>query len=71
MPPDIVPNGFIHCAADNLDFSEDTADGKRTLHGTVITVYQAMEDSDIFVPLSLVSPNECRLLNPLTLLYQT
>lgn len=61
VPPDLVPNSFIHCAADNLDFSEDTADGRRTLHGTVIAVYQAMEDSDILVPLSLVSPKECRL----------
>ena len=59
IPPDIVPNRFIHCAVDNLDFSEDTTDGRRTLHGTVITVYQVMKESDTFVPLSLASPNEC------------
>lgn len=35
VPPDIVPNRFIHCAGDNLDFSEDPADGRGTLHGIV------------------------------------
>lgn len=59
IPPDIAPNRFIHCAVDNLDFSEDTADGRRTLHGTVITVYQIKKESDTCLPLSLSSSNEC------------
>ena len=40
IPPDIVQGRFIHCAADNLDFGEDTVDSKRTLHGTAVTIYQ-------------------------------
>lgn len=40
IPKMIKQNKFIHFAADNVDFHEDTSDGKRTLHGTVITVYQ-------------------------------
>ena len=46
MPPDIVLGRFIHCAADNLDFCEDTVDGKRTLHGTVMTIYQVKEANE-------------------------
>lgn len=60
VPPDIIPNRFIHCIADNLDFSEDNADGRKTLHGTIVTVYRVMKEPDIFVSLSLVLPNECR-----------
>lgn len=58
IPSDAIPNS-IHCAVDNLDFSEDTVDGRRTLHGIVITVYQIKKESDTFVPLSLASPNKC------------
>ena len=40
IPPGIIP----FYAADNTDFNEDTPDGKGTLHGTIIVVYQ--EDKD-------------------------
>ena len=63
LPPDIVRGRFIHCAADNLDFCEDTVDGKRTLHGTVMAIYQVNETSDKTVPLSLKSSNERSLSN--------
>lgn len=63
MPPDIVPGRFIHCAADNLDFCEDTVDGKRTLHGTVMTLYQVKEENDNIVSLVLKPSNNRSLLN--------
>ena len=30
----------VFFAVDNIDFAEDTADGKRTTHGTITVVYQ-------------------------------
>ena len=63
LPPDIVKGRFIHCAADNIDFCEDTVDGKRTLHGTVMAIYQVNETSDKIVPLSLKSSNDRSLSN--------
>jgi hypothetical protein len=40
VPPDLVRRRFIFCADDNIDFLEDTPDGKNTLHATVMTCYQ-------------------------------
>ena len=40
VPPELVRGRFLYCAADNLDFLEDTPDGKGTLHATVMTCYQ-------------------------------
>ncbi len=40
VPPFIKKGSFIYFAADNTDFAEDTPDGKGTLHGTIIAVYQ-------------------------------
>ena len=33
-------------AIDNVDFAEDTYDGKRTLHGTAMAIYQRTEPDD-------------------------
>ena len=40
VPPGLQKNMHIFFAADNIDFLEDTPDGKQTFHGTVITVFQ-------------------------------
>lgn len=36
VPSSIVKNRFILIAVDNMDFMEDTSDGKNTTHATVI-----------------------------------
>ena len=33
---------FYAVDIDNIDFDEDTADGKHTLHGTVVVAFQAL-----------------------------
>ena len=35
IPDDFVKGIYTFFAVDNVDFNEDTPDGKRTLHGTV------------------------------------
>ena len=47
VPHDLVQGRFIFCAADNIDFLEDTPDGKGTLHGTIMTCYREKTDSVI------------------------
>ena len=51
IPPTLKEGRFVFFAVDNVDFSEDTPDGKRTLHGTVMTVYQQLKPGDTKVPL--------------------
>lgn len=46
LPPDIVKGRHVYFAIDNIDFSEDTPDGKRTLHGTAMAIYQKVEPQD-------------------------
>jgi len=40
VPPTLITGIPIFYAADNIDFNEDTPDGKRTLHGTVPVAFQ-------------------------------
>ena len=40
VPPFLKKGSFVFFAVDNIDFAEDTADGKRTTHGTITAVYQ-------------------------------
>ena len=40
LPPDIVMGRHVFFAVDNVDFNEDTPDGKRTFHGTAMAIYQ-------------------------------
>ena len=46
IPSDIVRGRHIYFAVDNVDFSEDTYDGQRTLHGTALAIYQKKEPED-------------------------
>lgn len=43
VPPFLKKGAFVFFAVDNTDFSEDTADGKGTTHGTITAVYQKAE----------------------------
>ena len=53
---DLVKGRFIFCAADNLDFLEDTPDGKGTLHATVMSCYQQCCEGDSSQVLDLSDP---------------
>ena len=42
----ICQRARLYFAIDNIDFSEDTLDGKNTLHGTVLVAFQQQGDHD-------------------------
>jgi len=47
LPPDIVIGRHVFFAIDNVDFAEDTYDGKRTLHGAAMAIYQKRDPGDV------------------------
>lgn len=57
IPPDIVLGRQLLWAIDNSDFSEDTPDGKNTLHGTSVAVYQRKDDNDVKAELTFIQIN--------------
>ena len=59
IPPMMVQGKFIYFAIDNTDFSEDTPDGKRTLHGTVTAIFQrkAKESEELSISVDYLSDN--------------
>ena len=46
IPPDVVFGRHVFFAVDNVDFAEDTSDGKNTLHGTAMAIYQRCQPED-------------------------
>ena len=46
LPPDVVVGRHVFFAVDNVDFCEDTPDGKRTFHGTAMAIYQRTNAQD-------------------------
>ena len=46
LPPDIVIGRHVFFAVDNVDFAEDTPDGKHTFHGTAMAIYQRSDPTD-------------------------
>ena len=54
IPPDVVPGRRVFFAVDNVDFAEDTPDGKRTLHGTAMAIFQKKDPVDVTPELRLV-----------------
>lgn len=46
LPPDIVMGRHVFFAVDNVDFAEDTPDGRRTFHGTAMAIYQRTDPND-------------------------
>ena len=62
VPSQLVKGRFVYCAADNIDFLEDTPYGKGTLHGTVMVVYQEKEDTDASTAVKISGPSSLRSL---------
>ena len=56
LPPDIVQGRHVFFAVDNVDFAEDTIDGKRTLHGTAMVIYERSQLDDRKLVLVLGDP---------------
>ena len=46
LPPDIVKGRHVFFAINNVDFAEDTYDGRNTLHGTAMAIYQKSQVGD-------------------------
>ena len=46
-PPDVVFGRHVFFAVDNVDFAEDTPDGKNTFHVTAMAIYQRQEPGDV------------------------
>ena len=44
IPPKLKSGKMLFFAIDNIDFAEDTADGKNTLHGTMMTALQQEDE---------------------------
>ena len=57
VPPDFVMGRHIFFAVDNVDFSEDTPDGKHTLHATAMAIYQRCHPEDEAPRLELPQPS--------------
>ena len=53
IPPDVVLGRHVFFAVDNVDFAEDTPDGKNTFHGTAMAIYQRQEPGDVAQELTL------------------
>ena len=68
LPPDISLGHFVLFAVDSVDFSEDTPDGKRTLHGTAMAICQQYKESDVTKPLKFT---EATLTSSLTQIPRT
>jgi len=60
IPPDVVLGRHVFFAVDNVDFAEDTPDGKNTFHGTVMAIYQRQEPGDEAPGLTLDPGDQCR-----------
>ena len=46
LPLDIVKGRHVFFSIGNVDFAEDTPDGKRTFHGTAMAIYQRANARD-------------------------
>ena len=46
LPSDLVTGRHTFFAVDNIDFTEDTYDGRNTLHGTAMAIYQRCQVDD-------------------------
>ena len=57
LPPDIVLGRHVFFAVDNVDFSEDTCDGRKTFHGAAMAIYQETKPGDAKLEVRLISNN--------------
>ena len=60
IPPDLVLGRHVFFAVDNVDFAEDTPDGKNTFHGTAMAIYQRQEPGDVAPELTVDPGDQCR-----------
>ena len=60
IPPDVVLGRHIFFAVDNVDFAEDTPDGKNTFHVTAMAIYERQEPDDVAPELTMDSRDQCR-----------
>ena len=56
----LVLGRHVFFAVDNVDFAEDTPDGKNTFHGTAMAIYQRQEPSDVAPELTVDPRDQCR-----------
>ena len=54
LPPDIVLGRHVFFAVDNVDFSEDTHDGRKTFHGAAMAIYQKTKSDDAKLEVRLI-----------------
>ena len=59
IPPDVVLGRHVFFAVDNVDFAEDTPDGKNTFHGTAMAIYQRQEAGDVAPELTVDPGDQC------------
>ena len=57
LPPDIVLGRHVFFAVDNVDFSEDTHDRRKTFHGTAMAIYQKTKSDDAKLEVRLILNN--------------
>ena len=57
--PDVVLGRHVFFAVDNVDFAEDTPDGKNTFHGTAMAIYQRQEAGDVAPELTVDPGDQC------------
>ena len=62
IPAEAVLGRHIFFAMDNIDFDEDTPNGKRTTHGTVLAIYQRRYPEDTIPVLKLTEDAPTRTL---------
>lgn len=61
IPPNLVPQRFVHFSVDNIDINDSTLDGKNTFHGTQMAVWQRGPAPDD--PLKNIHPSKQSTLN--------
>ena len=62
VPADIIKDRYIFFAVDNVDFMEDTPDGKNTTHATALAIYQQKEPDDTSPAIHLIKSSNNRAL---------
>ena len=60
IPPDVVLGRHVFFAVDNVDFAEETPDGKNTFHVTAMAIYERQEPGDVAPELTVDSRDQCR-----------
>ena len=63
--PEIVKERHGFFAIDNIDFAEDTPDGKRTFQGTSVAIYQRTDAQDQMAHVSADPALQCRSIKDL------